>query len=582
MVTNRKTGKTVTSNKKTSKTAKSNKKTGGIAKSNKKIDKTLKLKLEAKLSTKKQSLKVNTRKQSLKVKKVAKTSNSKTNKLELSATRLIKENIASMKKSRLKKSEPIGATTPLNISQQGNTNTVTEEKSVHGLSPNGGLGHDITDNNNNGAHSTLDTSEVLHNLHYYYSKYCSEREEPDQREHAKRRLLECLQAAGPLYQDQPTHASVESSQKHSIKQTTAAKDHCSNKEEKVPFYITTPPSKWTPAEGSVLSVLGSAEDQGVKVRGRLPSPRRLFNQETGIEGIGEQRKEDPFAVNHKCAEGKARLSRTSPDSVNPQEKRDTLSKDRHRSQNFASTELYITSIQPPKNTGIAGQEEERKAPFDISGVTNCSSKSLASIILNPQHVLGSKSLFAEHQSDDESDAMFSKNNDNLEGRTVHIDEDDSLNGRERSSVKETTTTEIFVERSSKGEQAASRFLDKSEVEDDWDGTFSHDGDYVEGRINETFVERPSKSERSPSRNSNQSRNSHKNDEKFKIRKVDKHHIDIHPSDLYFNTTSTKGKYLRGRDLFFTNLQELINDPEMRTLNSCLLCQVLYYKVKLQG
>jgi len=63
MVTNRKTGKTVTSNKKTSKTAKSNKKTGGIAKSNKKIDKTLKLKLEAKLSTKKQSLKVNTTKQ---------------------------------------------------------------------------------------------------------------------------------------------------------------------------------------------------------------------------------------------------------------------------------------------------------------------------------------------------------------------------------------------------------------------------------------------------------------------------------------------------------------------------------------
>jgi hypothetical protein len=87
----------------------------------------------------------------------------------------------------------------------------------------------------------LDTSELLHDLHYYYSKYCSKQEEPDQQEHAKKRRLEFLQAADPHYQDQPTHASVEGSQKDSIKQTTAAEDHCSNKEEKVPFYITTPP-----------------------------------------------------------------------------------------------------------------------------------------------------------------------------------------------------------------------------------------------------------------------------------------------------------------------------------------------------
>jgi hypothetical protein len=47
-------------------------------------------------------------------------------------------------------------------------------------------------------------------------------------------------------------------------------------------------------------------------------------------------------------------------------------------------------------------------------------------------------------------------------------------------------------------------------------------------------------------------------------------------------TSTKSQYLRGGKLFFTNLQEFINDLEMRTLNSCLLCQVLYYKVRQQG
>ena len=156
----------------------------------------------------------------------------------------------------------------------------------------------------------------------------------------------------------------------------------------------------------------------------------------------------------------------------------------------------------------------------------------------------------------------------------------SLNGGERSRVKE--TTETFVEQPSKGENAASRNLDKREVEDDWDGTYSHNGDYVEGRINKTFMVQPSKGEQAPSRNSNQSINRQENDKVFNPRKVDKHHIDIYPSDLYLNTTSTKRQYLRGGKLFFTNLQQLINDPEMRTLNSCLLCQALYYKVGPQG
>jgi hypothetical protein len=61
------------------------------------------------------------------------------------------------------------------------------------------------------------------------------------------------------------------------------------------------------------------------------------------------------------------------------------------------------------------------------------------------------------------------------------------------------TTETFVEQPSKGENAASRNLDKREVEDDWDGTFLHNGDYVEGRINKTFVAQPSKGEQAPSR-----------------------------------------------------------------------------------
>jgi hypothetical protein len=249
------------------------------------------------------------------------------------------------------------------------------------------------------------------------------------------------------------------------------------------------------------------------------------------------------------------------------------------SPHHASTKLYIARVQSPKNKGIGGQEEQRKAPFDNFGITNCPLKSLASIILNPEHALGSQSLFAEQESGDESNTTFSKDGDNVERSNVHIDDDESLNGEERSRAKETTV--IFVEQPSKGEQTASRNLDKREVEDDWDGTFSHNGDYVEGRINKTFMQRPSKGEQSPSRNSNQSIHRQENDEIFNTRKVDKHHIDIYPSDLYLNTTSMKRQYLRGGKLFFTNLHELINDPEMRTLNSCLLCQVLYYKVRPQ-
>ena len=92
--------------------------------------------------------------------------------------------------------------------------------------------------------------------------------------------------------------------------------------------------------------------------------------------------------------------------------------------------------------------------------------------------------------------------------------------------------------------------------------FLHNGDYVEGRINKTFMAQPSKGEQAPLRNSNQSINRQENAEVFNTRKVDKHPIDIYPSDLYLNTTSTK-QYLRGGKLFFTDLQELINDPEMR-------------------
>jgi hypothetical protein len=95
------------------------------------------------------------------------------------------------------------------------------------------------------------------------------------------------------------------------------------------------------------------------------------------------------------------------------------------------------------------------------------------------------------------------------------------------------------------------------------------------------VQQPSKGEQAPSRNSNQSKNRQEIDEVCNPRKVDKHHIEINPADLYLNTTSTKRQYLRGK-LFFTNLQELINDLEMRVLNTCLFCQVLYYKVRPQG
>jgi hypothetical protein len=94
-------------------------------------------------------------------------------------------------------------------------------------------------------------------------------------------------------------------------------------------------------------------------------------------------------------------------------------------------------------------------------------------------------------------------------------------------------------------------LDDREVEDDWDGTYSDNGDYIQGRINETFVAPPSKGEQeATSRNSNQSINRQENDEvSFNPRKMDKHHIDIYTPDLYLNTTSTKKPYLRGGKLF---------------------------------
>jgi hypothetical protein len=401
--------------------------------------------------------------------------------------------IESKNKSKCSKEKSgiIGSMTPPNTSPHANTNTVTEEKFVNGLIPNGGLGHDSTDTNNNGAH-TLDTKEVTHDFQYYYSRYCSKEQGPEHQENARRQLFEYLQVEGPPHQDQPTHAYVEGLQKGSPKETTAAKEHQSNEEEINLFCITTPPSKGTQEVVADLSMLGSAEDQGVKVRGRLPSPMILFAQGRGMGGIEEQRKEDPFAVNDK--------------------------------------------------------------------------------ILNSKHTLVSKSLFVEEVSGDEFNMTSSKD-----------DEDDSLNGGERSRVIKEKITETFMELPTKGENAASRNLDDRKVEDDWDGTYSDNGDYFQGRINETFVAQPSKGEQAPSRNSNQSINRQENDEvSFNPRKVDKHHIDIYPSDLYLNTTSTKKPYLRGGKLFFTNLQELINDPEMRTLNSCLLCQVLYYKVRPQG
>ncbi len=58
-------------------------------------------------------------------------------------------------------------------------------------------------------------------------------------------------------------------------------------------------------------MLGSAEDQGVKVRGRLLSPKILFAQGRGMGGIEEQRKEDPFAVNDKILNSKHTLDSKS-------------------------------------------------------------------------------------------------------------------------------------------------------------------------------------------------------------------------------------------------------------------------------
>jgi hypothetical protein len=75
--------------------------------------------------------------------------------------------------------------TPPNTSPHANTNTVIEEKLVNGLIPNGGLGHDSTDTNNNGAH-TLDTNEVTHDFQYYYSRYCCKEQGPEHKEHARR------------------------------------------------------------------------------------------------------------------------------------------------------------------------------------------------------------------------------------------------------------------------------------------------------------------------------------------------------------------------------------------------------------
>ncbi len=112
---------------------------------------------------------------------------------------------------------------------------------------------------------------------------------------------------GPPHQDQPTHACVEGLQKGSAKQTTAAKDNQSNEEEKNLFCISTPPSKRTQEVVADLTVLRSAEDQGVKVRGRLPSTMILFAQGSGMGRIEEQRKEDPFAVNDKILNSKHTL-----------------------------------------------------------------------------------------------------------------------------------------------------------------------------------------------------------------------------------------------------------------------------------
>ncbi len=321
---------------------------------------------------------------------------------------------------------------------------------------------------------------------------------------------------GPPHQDQPTHAYVEGLQKGSPKQTTAAKYHQSNEEEINLFCIITPPSKRTQEVVADLSLLGSAKDQGVKVQGRLPSPKILFAQGRGMGGIEEQRKEDPFAVNDKILNSKHKLD--SKSLFGEEESGD---------------ESYIFDVDDSPNGG----ERSRVIKEKIT-------ETLVKLPTNGENA-ASRNL-DDREVENDWDGTYSDNGDYIQGRI----------------------NETFVAQPSKGEQAPSRNSHQSinrEVEDDWDGAYSDNGDYIQGRINETFVAQPSKGEQAPSRNSNQSINRQENDEvSFNPRKVDKHHIEIYPSDLYLNTTSSKKPYLRGGKLFFTNLQELINDPEMRT------------------
>ena len=97
--------------------------------------------------------------------------------------------------------------------------------------------------------------------------------------------------------------------------------------------------------------------------------------------------------------------------------------------------------------GMGGIEEQRKEdPFAVNDK-----------ILNSKHTLDSKSLFGEEESGDESNMTSSKD-----------DEDDSLNGGERSRVIKEKITETFVELPTKEENAASRNFDDRKVEDDWD------------------------------------------------------------------------------------------------------------------
>jgi hypothetical protein len=299
------------------------------------------------------------------------------------------------------------------------------------------------------------------------------------------------------------------------------------KKKSIFFCITTSPSKWTQELVTDLSVFGSAEDQGVKVRGRLPSPKILFAQGRGMGGIEEQRKEDPFAFNDKILNSKHTLD--SKSLLGEEESGD---------------ESNMNSSKDDEDDSLNGGERSKEQITETFVELPTNGENAASRNLDDREV------------EDYWDGTYSDNGDYIQGRI----------------------NETFVAQPSQGEQAPSRNSHQSinrEVEDNWDGTYLDNGDYIQGRINETFVAQPSKGEQAPSRNSNQSINRQENDEvSFNPRKVDKHHIEIYPSDLYLNTTSSKKPYLRGGKLFFTNLQELINDPEMRTLNSCLLCQVL--------